>query len=279
MLPQGTSVPGTFGQSHSGCQNSRTLDLGNHNDRVLPFMLGRRKFRDRDAVKAMVLVPPEERVPIDLEMRVWGMGADGRAFTQHARAENISAAGALLCGIEHDLKIGDIIGVRAGEKKARCKVVWVTNTRSVQKIRVGVQLVSTLECPWAPWLPQQDVPTVAPGRRRWERHKITILLALYDERMRAPISITATDVSGSGCYVETLSPFPIGSGLGAELWIGPEKVTTRAVVRTSDPRLGMGLEFVGLKTEDQQRFQAYLHTKDPFGCSIEHQSKLGKAPD
>jgi hypothetical protein len=256
-----------------------TLDLGNHKDTVLPFVLGRRKFRERDAVKAMVLLRPEERVPVDLDMRVWGMGADGRAFTQHARAQNISAAGALLCGIEHDLKIGDIIGVRAGEKKARCKVVWVTNTRSVQMIQVGVQLVSTLECPWAPLLPKQDVPLVAPGRRRWERHKITILLALYDERTRAPIRITATDVSGSGCYVETLSPFPIGSGLGAELWIGPEKVMTRALVRTSNPRVGMGIESVGLKTEDQQRFQAYLHAKDPFGCSIEHQGKLGRAPD
>jgi hypothetical protein len=279
MLLQSTSVSGTFGQSHSRCWMFGTLDLGNHKDTVLPLMLGRRKFRERDAVKAMVLLRPEERAPVDLDMRVWGMGADGRAFTQHARAQNISAEGALLCGIEHDLKVGEIIGVRAGEKKARCKVVWVTNTRSVQKIQVGVQLVSTLECPWAPLLPKQDVPLVAPGRRRWERHKITILLALYDERTRAPIRITATDVSGSGCYVETLSPFPIGSGLGAELWIGPEKVTTRAVVRTSDPRVGMGIEFVGLKTEVQQRFQAYLHAKDPVGCSIEHQSKHGRVPD
>ena len=44
---------------------------------------------------------------------------------------------------------------------------------------------------------------------------------------------------------------------------------TRALVRTSDPRVGMGIEFVGLKTEDQRRFQAYLEAMDPFGCSIE----------
>jgi hypothetical protein len=56
------------------------------------------------------------------------LGADGRAFRQRARAYNISAAGALLCGIERDLKIGDTIGVRTGEKKARCKVVWMMNT-------------------------------------------------------------------------------------------------------------------------------------------------------
>ena len=227
----------------------------------------------------MVLPRPEERVPVDLEMRVWGMGADGRAFTQRARAQNISTAGALLCGIEHDLKIGDIIGVRAGEKKARCMVVWMTNTGSVQRIQVGVQLMSTQECPWAAFLPKADPPIVEPGRRRWERHKITILIALYDECTLVPIRITATDISGSGCYVETLSPFPIGTGLGAELWIGLAKVMTRALVRTSDPRVGMGIEFVGLKTEDQRRFQAYLRAKNPFGCSIEHHGNVRRAPD
>jgi len=219
----------------------------------------------------MVLPRPEERVPVDLDMRVWGMGADGRAFSQHARAHNISARGALLCGIEHDLEIGDTIGVQAGENKARCKVVWAMNTRSDQKIQVGVQIVSKLECPWTALLPRSEggVPMVAPGRRRWERHKITILIALYDERTSVPIRVTATDISGSGCYVETLSPFPIGTGLGAELWIGSEKVMTRALVRTSDPRVGMGIEFVGLKSEDQRRFQAYLQAKDPYGCSID----------
>jgi PilZ domain len=222
----------------------------------------------------MVLPRPEERVPVDLDMRVWGMGADGHAFSQHARAHNISAGGALLCEIEHDLKIGDTVGVKAGEKKARCKVVWATNTRSVQKIQVGVQLLCKLECPWIALLPKTgwDARTAAPGRRRWNRHKVAVLVTLHDERTPTPICVTATDISGSGCYVETLSPFPIGAGLGADLWIGVERVTTRALVRTSDPRVGMGIEFVGLKTGDQRRFQEYLQAKYPFSCSIEHQS-------
>jgi hypothetical protein len=228
----------------------------------------------------MVLPRPEQRVPVDLDMRVWGMGADGRAFSQHARAHNISGGGALLCQIEHDLRIGDTIGVQAGEKKARCKVVWATNTKSVQKIQVGVQLVSKLECPWIALLPKiDDGPTVAPGRRRWNRHKIEIPITLHEERTPIPIRVTATDVSGCGCYVETLSPFPIESRLDAELWIGEERVTTLAMVRTSDPRVGMGVEFVGLKTQDQRRFQEYLQAKYPFSCSIDHQSSWSrKAP-
>jgi len=104
------------------------------------------------------------------------------------------------------------------------------------------------------------------------RHKIAVLIALRDERTSVPTRVTATDISGNGCYVETLSPFPIGTGLGVELWIGMERVTTRALVRTSDPRVGMGIEFVGLKTESQQRFQEHLQAMDPFSCSIEHHS-------
>ncbi len=238
------------------------------------FYLGQGEFAPLGTnviVDVMHVARPEERVPVDMDMRVWGMGADGRAFSQNARARNISAGGALLCGIERDLKIGDTIGVKAGEKKARCKVVWATNTRTVHKIQVGVQLVSRIECPWTASLPKSEVaaPIVPPGCRRWERHKITMLIALYNERTSVPIRITASDIGGSGCYVETLSPSPIGASFHAELWIGPEKVRTRALVRTSDPRVGMGIEFVGLKTEDQQRLQAYLIAKDPFGCSIE----------
>ena len=226
----------------------------------------------------MAIPRPEERVAVDLDMRVWGMGADGRAFSQHARAHNISGGGALLCQIEHDLRIGDTIGVQAGEKKARCKVVWATNTQSVQKIQVGVQLLSKLECPWIALLPNTDRvgPTIAPGRRRWNRHKIAIPITLQDERTPIPMRVTATDVSGSGCYVETLSPSPIGDRLSAELWIGEERVTTLSMVRTSDPRVGMGIEFVGLKTEDQRRFQEYLQAMYPFSCSIEHQGPRSK---
>jgi len=42
---------------------------------------------------------------------------------QPARTRNVSAGGALLSAIEHNLKIGDTIGVQRGEKKVRCKVV------------------------------------------------------------------------------------------------------------------------------------------------------------
>ena len=213
----------------------------------------------------------QTRIPVDLDLRVWGMGADGRPFSQHARARNISIGGALLSDIERDLKIGDTIGVQSGSRKARCKVVWSANTQSAQKIKVGVQLLREQECPWSSLLPKTDgfVPAVAKGQRRWERHKISMLVTLHNERSPVPLRVTATDLSASGCYVETLSPFPIGTSLIAEICFAGRTMTTRTFVRTCDPQVGMGVEFIGLHSEEQQRFQQYLQAMNPWACSIE----------
>lgn len=218
---------------------------------------------------------PQPRVPVDLDLRVWGMGADGRPFSQHARARNISTGGALLSDIERDLRIGDTIGVQSGNHKARCKVVWSTNTLSIQKIRVGVQLLSAQECPWSSLLPHSEraTPVKARNQRRWDRHKISLLITLRHDASPMPLRVTATDVSASGCYVETLSPFQIGTSLSAEWSIGTQKIVARSYVRSCDPQVGMGIEFMGLTQEESQRFQGYLQAKNPWACSIEHERK------
>jgi hypothetical protein len=69
---------------------------------------------------------------------------------------------------------------------------------------------------------------------------------------------SATDISGRGCYVETLIPLPFGTQLEITFWLDAEKITTPALVRASDPGVGMGIEFVGLSEEVQQRFQRVL---------------------
>ena len=212
----------------------------------------------------------ELRTPVDLDLRVWGMGADGQVFSQHARARNISGGGALLSGIQRDLKIGDTIGVQRGSQKARCKVVWTRNTMSIEGIRVGIQLLSKQDCPWTALLAntaEATSPAVS-GCRRWERHKISVLIALHDQRTALPIRVTATDISASGCYVETNQPQSVGTALDTDLWMGDKKLTTRAIVRTCDPGLGMGIEFVGLPPAVQKTFQDYLKAINPWGRSI-----------
>ena len=88
------------------------------------------------------------RATLDLKVRVWGMGANNQPFFQNAMAQNISATGACIYGIEPELKVGDVIGVQYESKKARCKVIWVVDAGALKKTQVGVQLVADQDCPW-----------------------------------------------------------------------------------------------------------------------------------
>ncbi len=207
----------------------------------------------------------EPRLSVDLPVRVWGMTAEGRPFSQHARAQNISSEGALLSGVESELKVGDIIGVQCDEKKTRCTVIWVMNTGPVKKNQVGIKLLADQEPPWKDYL-QLDGATVKiahSNRRRWQRHKISLPLELRDERVKSPLRINATDVSGNGCYVESMQPLPVGTVLRVDFWLDAEHLNITAVVRTSDPGVGNGIEFSGMPEETKVRMQDYLNAIDP----------------
>ncbi len=211
------------------------------------------------------------RATLDLKVRVWGMGSNNQPFFQNAMAQNVSATGACLYGIEPELKVGDVIGVQYETRKARCKVVWVVDAGALKKTQVGVQLVVDQDCPWAPLFPRHE------GRRTTQRARTTaesspatkfpFPLEMRDERVNMPMRVNATDISGNGCYVETVMPLPIGTALRVDLWIDQERLSPTAVVRTRDPGVGMGIEFTGLPEEAKKRFQAHLDKIDP-GLSL-----------
>jgi hypothetical protein len=226
---------------------------------------------------------PEPRVATNLVIRVLGMGADGKPFLQNAEAHNISSQGAKLSGIQHQLTPGDVIGVQLGDKKARYRVVWMIDAGHLLKIQAGVQLVDGQQCPWTKELSQAEEkpvlatassPTSGPNKnnRRFERLKIRFPLELRDDRGPGSRMQTGTsDISGRGCYVETMLPLPRGTELSISLWIESEKVDTSGVVRSCDGGVGMGIEFTGMELENQERLQRYLE-------KLESESTSSTAP-
>jgi hypothetical protein len=196
------------------------------------------------------------------------MGSNNQPFFQSAIAQNISATGACIFGIEPELKVGDVIGVQYEGRKARCKVIWTVDAGALKKTQVGVQLVADQECPWLAVLPpemaqEERTKSRHDNRRKFQRHKISFPLELRDERVNTPLRVNATDISGNGCYVETVMPLPVATALRVDLWMGEERLSPSAVVRTRDPGVGMGIEFTGLPEESKKRFQTYLDTLDP----------------
>jgi len=147
-------------------------------------------------------------------------------------------------------------------------VIWVVDAGALKKTQVGVQLVADQDCPWIDALPMETVADHQrqerqDNRRRYTRHRVSFPLELRDERVNTPLRVNATDVSGNGCYVETVMPLPVGTALRVDFWIDEERMSPSAVVRTRDPGVGMGIEFIGLPEDAKTRFQAHLDKLDP----------------
>ena len=196
----------------------------------------------------------------DLVVRVWGMNAKGKAFSQNAYARNLSADGGLLSGIEHPLTQGDTIGIQHQDKKARFKVVTICDTGLPSKIQAEVQLVTGQKCPWEAQIPPKPVtrciltPRIN-SKRRFERLRVPFPIEIRDDRGGPAMQTAASDISGRGCYVESQAPLPLGTPLTVIFWIDSEKIITPALVRTCDPGVGMGIEFIGLSSQNQGRVQ------------------------
>ena len=90
----------------------------------------------------------EARINADLPLRVWGVDTRGERFLQHAQARDISLSGALLSGLDTELRSGDVIGILYVGKKARYRVVWVRHSGSAHKVQAAVQRFASDECPW-----------------------------------------------------------------------------------------------------------------------------------
>ena len=209
------------------------------------------------------------RATLDLKVRVWGMGANDQPFFQNATAQNISATGACVYGIEAELKVGDVIAVQYEGKKARCKVIWVVDAGQVQKISVGVNLVEGQPCPWEKELqrtpPESErAPRVAPSdedKRNFPRHRVPFPIEIRDQdAVGAYMNTKSADISARGCYVETMLPLPVGKVLNISFWLDSERIRTPAVVRSSDGGVGMGIEFTGLDEKTQERLQQQVDT-------------------
>jgi hypothetical protein len=78
----------------------------------------------------------------------------GERFLQEVRVRDISLSGALLYGIEADLRSGDLIGVLYLSRKARYRVVWVRYDDGGDKVQAAIHLVQPDVCPWRELLEQ-----------------------------------------------------------------------------------------------------------------------------
>jgi hypothetical protein len=97
----------------------------------------------------------EPRVEVDIGLEVWSIHTKEDKFLQQARARDVSLNGALLSGLDTDLRFGDLIGVLYAGRKARFRVIWVRHSGSDHKIQAAIHRVEGDACPWQELLPKE----------------------------------------------------------------------------------------------------------------------------
>jgi len=114
----------------------------------------------------------DPRTGADFPLVVWGVDTTGERFLQRARVRDISLSGALLSGLDSELRSGDVIGILYAGKKARYRVIWVRHSGSEQKAQAAVHRFTPDECPWKELLaeePVEDPPATSHPREATAR--------------------------------------------------------------------------------------------------------------
>lgn len=225
----------------------------------------------------------EPRVDISLDVKVWGLDVYGKPFVQHARTVNASSAGARLIGIDC-VREGEVISLQHEESKARCKVIWVGRDATKSR-QIGIQCVEPDKKLFGSKLKPPAVPAAAfratssgsagaaqpaparrtmadiPGTRRGQqRFHVAGGVEMRRNEGAPPVFGNLSDVSLTGCYVETVSSLPVGTELLFMLRVRDTVVRGRAQVKTSHHAVGVGLVFMHMSKEDQQRLEFLVGT-------------------
>jgi hypothetical protein len=223
----------------------------------------------------------EPRVDISLDVKVWGMDLYGKPFVQHARTVNASSVGARLIGIDC-VREGEVISLQHDNQKARCKVVWVGRDAAKSR-QIGIQVVepdkklfgAKLKAPAIQLKPfasgfagagaaqavqQARRPMQEPTgtRRAQQRFHCTGGVEMRRNESAPPVFGNLSDLSLTGCYVETVSTLPVGSEILFMLRVRESVVRGRAQVKTSHHAVGLGLVFTQLGREDQGKLEYIL---------------------
>ena len=103
----------------------------------------------------------------------------------------------------------------------------------------------------------QDTPQ---SRRRQQRFHCLGGVELRRDESTPPVYGNLSDVSLTGCYVHTVSTFPVGTELLVLLRVQETVVRGRAKVRTSHHAVGIGLVFHSLSHKDHQQLEFLVGT-------------------
>jgi len=220
----------------------------------------------------------EGRHQCALAVRVLGMDVNGRPILETVQTVNISRHGVVIEGLRSRVNPGEVVSLQYKGRKVRYRVVGegIADTERVGQL--GLEQVNLHDDLWQKDLPSPPAAVRDKQARRGDRRRHRRFEAFLPVELRCeqavPVRAETSDVSLSGCYINTLSPWPIDTVVTLVIWLRDQKLAVKGRVRTSILGVGSGIDFVDLSEADRKQLAEYLKNyckpvtdrrKDPAG--------------
>lgn len=102
------------------------------------------------------------------------------------------------------------------------------------------------------------MPDVTVERRSAPRYPMVLAAEVVELPRGAKLSARTSDISRTGCYIDTLNPLPQGSQARIRLTHNDELFEALGRVMYVSPGLGMGVAFSEVAEEQQVRLDRWL---------------------
>jgi PilZ domain len=97
-----------------------------------------------------------------------------------------------------------------------------------------------------------------PERRVQVRYPFTAAAEVHELRSQTRVTGRCSDLSPGGCYVDTLSPFAVGSAVRVRIERELREFEAAAIVSYAHVSMGMGLSFTAIKREHQDVLRSWI---------------------
>lgn len=198
------------------------------------------------------------RIEVHMQVRVWGMTASGKPFIQTAQAVDAGPQRASLVGLEHPVPVGETIGVEYQGRKGRFSVVWVGQAGTVEAGKIEIRPLDIVQNFWGIDFTQIGERYRFGERRAAPRYPCRGSVSIRQPQLSGSVSAAVTDISLSGCYVELMETYPVGTRLSLLLNVESISIRAAAEVRTSHPGVGMGVKFEEVSESDQAALERLI---------------------
>lgn len=122
-----------------------------------------------------------------------------------------------------------------------------------ERDRQWVTRLSTLDSAW-----MSDGGANMAERRQHERHAFSATAEVVDLTTGTRLSTRAADLNKGGCYLDMLSPLPIGSKVRIRISSDGADLNCTAAVRDSQPGMGMGVAFTDLNDAQKSLIDSWV---------------------